>query len=271
MLYDEARDRLSDDELSRLDSWCAECAQQVGSDASGDGSQILENVKNEQHFSGTDGDAAAPDEYALFLQRLASDRMAGASFCDHFKTHCTPHRLEGTHVDPTSLPEDRTLFRYATFDQLRAQLDRVTRGRAPRSRARLEDEISSRWDSFWRKRFAKVDMHYPGVSVFAAVPPDSCSPYDACGGSAEECFAKLGLTRQPTERFELAYRAGAVSNRRTPTVADAGWFAYFRPAPAGSTMGMTCHRVTREEGFPEVVHAVRDMGCVEQEPRAVHD
>ena len=132
-------------------------------------------------------------------------------------------RLKGTYVDEAALPSEKSLYRYATFNQMKAQLFKSAGVRTPRTWTRLNDELSSNWDSFWRKRCDKAALHYPGISVYAAAPVDGRSPLEACAGSAAECFASLGLAPQPAERFELKYKAKAVGNKPDKHEALSNW------------------------------------------------
>ncbi len=262
-LYDDARGETPDP--AEHDQWCALCAGH-GTPGHGptDGTRIIANLRSEEHFCGRSGGAPSPAAFGAFLQDIVDEaRRPAGTLAEAYDAVCRRHALCGVPLPSRVLPA--TLFRYVTFYWLR----NIALGGDPAivDEVSFDESLSDDWD-VWKAALASVQFtRSSGESVFAAAPAEGSCPAD--GRPAAELLAVLGLKPDPPSRFELRYPSADVPEPRFPTVADAGWFAYFRPAAPGATIGCTWHRDNDVAGIPEIVHGTRSLACLTQRPRRI--
>lgn len=76
--------------------------------------------------------------------------------------------------------------------------------------------------------------------------------------SDDRCFRLVPLSRLSMDD---------VNDKAIPTVADAGWFPFFKPSAPTAPVGETRdRRDPAVRGYPEIVHRNRDMVCVRALP-----
>lgn len=262
-LYSRARGVLKGhSRLDEHDAWCTTCSRMAPLPTE-DGHQIVVNVAAEEHFAGPTGEPD-PETYAGFLEAAMQDGDTMASFSDA----CKAHNLQGTVVPAAEMPPQA--YRYVSAGVLRIWTDVVAKGRLPARDDELAEELKHHW-LVYKRVFAKSELGIPGRPVFLAIPLDGQAPRVTAGGSAHETFALLGLPALPKERFELVIDTAGMGSSKVPTVADAGWFSYFRPAPAGTSAGMTWHREEGRAGVREAVVGHDARARLLSPPSYVHD
>jgi hypothetical protein len=263
-LYQQARNILeSRGRLQEHDSWCHECRAHAAP-APGDGGQIAANVAAEEHFC---GGSAAPDpaSYAVFLDAARCDPDARSGY----EEACKGHNLEGTLVPTAAVPAQA--FAYTSGPGLRRAISLTAGGRLPSDDEELADELAAAWGTVYRPIFDRSVHRARGRAVFVAIPADGRAPHAIAGGSARATWALLGLAEAPEARFELVFEISGLGPLRVPTVADAAWYSYFRPACEGAPTGMTWHREEDRAGVPEAVTPEISLACVPSSPRYLHD
>lgn len=231
--------------------------------AHGHGAQIVENCQREAHFGEPPPRPAGIRSFDAFLEAVV---VAGGTAQEQYQKACDQHPLQGTPVPAPALPP--TAWRYVTLSALRRSLLTVDPKLAPhlKNEAAFALDVRRNWSTFWSRYFARALLDQPGRAVFAAVPANG-SPAQLSGGVAVSTIDALGLPQHPTSRFELRYATSDLLDVRVPTVADAGWFAFFRPSAPGAILGSTFPRTGVGNGFDEVVHAARDMSMLQGAPR----
>jgi hypothetical protein len=153
------------------------------------------------------------------------------------------------------------------------------------ARARFEDEILPLFldpaNSEWRvivgpwmlRRNRNLDEELRGPVFACAAREAGIPPHVAEDGDMGQLSAALGMgwLHYPVGWwFLFVYAAGSVDRLRIPTVADAGWSAWFRPAPDGAEIGHTVD-LSGGKGYPEVAHANRDCSNLIGPPLSFFD
>jgi hypothetical protein len=274
-LYTQARASLGDPTpLQESEAWLA---------AQIDGNRLLSNLRKEAHLVGAAafGDVQA---FAGFLQLWVSFHIAAATDAerrDGYERACKAHEMHGSRVDPTVRPA--RLLRYLTSRTVLATIISRVLGRDAKvdfnngdmSVADAFSRLEARWSN---ARFQDDDRLGRGDTIFATFEHSRGAPRD----NATEMVKALALPAVVASRvgddflYEFSYLSKLLGNLCIPTVADAGWFPLFEPAPEvrpDPVRPETCCGWTKPVGpqqpQPEVVHANAPMELLMGAPQLI--
>lgn len=248
------------------------------------GARLVANLRDESHLVGA-GHFGDPNELAAFLKACGQAHSKVTSEFQRrtgYSSACSAFELKGLGVEQASLPNG--FLRYSASKTLVATL--VERMLGKMARRDFDSGLMSVEDAFNRialywsaARLTNAEMLARSTSaVFATFEHDGTAPRDDARALADALALPVLLRVGAGEEilFELSYQRDSVQGYRFPTVADAGWFHLFQPAPEvapGPTQLHTLWGWTRplggQQSQPEIVHENAPLRVVDGAPRLV--
>jgi hypothetical protein len=140
----------------------------------------------------------------------------------------------------------------------------------------VEDAFAQLTKKWTTERLTDLHRLGRGETIFATFEHPGGAPRDSAQGMADALAHPVLSSSSPSYQFlfELTYPTYAVTYHRIPTVADAGWFPYFKPAPEekpDAAVPRTCSGWTEPFGGqvpqPELVHDNQPLKIVIGPPR----
>jgi len=275
-LYRDARSLLKGDDVRCLDSSETWLASQAS------GPRLLANLQRESHLVGM-GTFGSPRYFKDFLHTWSHRNESGADDSDRqacFCQVCSEHERWGTKIPPEVLPDQ--LIRYLVGPTLLREVIGQILGRSAKanfdSGMLTVDDAFSRMKSKWKPDLLRdCDRLGRGGTVFATF--SNLRPAPGTAQDVVEAIAHPVVTASSTRDqflFEFTYFSARVEDHRIPTIADAGWFPMFEPAPESPPDPgdhHTCFGWTRPIGKqapqPELVHQNESLKVVHRAPRFI--
>jgi hypothetical protein len=280
-LFETALQRLNDDEeRKQFNEWERAAIEASKDEFKHAARTVVDNIRLEEHFD--DHDPNRPEVFTVFLRELAQNfstsGSTGPTAKACYKAVCQLFCLHGKLINAV---KPKILFRYIPMNGLLGRIAKMIDDDDILSRRRKDDvrrkndfdlyrtRIFSEWEEYGRKIFAEVSLS-KRESVFVTFP-------DADGripdGSIGAVMLMHGLGHLMTETdsvVKFAYETQAEDVIHFPTVADAEWYPYFKPAPQGEPHGWTepIDDPTKK-GYPEAVHPNRKIGQLFERPQII--
>ena len=247
------------------------------------GAQLVANVRDESHLVGT-GNFGDPNDLGEFLKACGEAHSKATSELrrrDGYSAACSAFELMGLGIERASLPAG--FLRYSVSKRLIATLVERMLGKTARrdfdSGLMSVEDAFSRMLVYWSAaRLSDADTLARSSAVFATFDHDGTAPRDDSTALADALALPVLLRVGAGEEilFEFSYQRDSVRGYRFPTVADAGWFHLFRPAPEVAPEPTDPHTLwgwTRPLGGqpsqPEIVHENAPLRVVDSAPRLV--
>ena len=248
-----------------------------------DSARLLANVRAECHLVGA-AQFGDPNELAAFLKACGQAHSKATSELqrrDGYSSTCSAFELKGLGVDQASLPPG--FLRYSTSKTLVATLVERMLGKV--ARRDFDSGLMSIEDAFNRiaiywsaARLTDAEMLARSNAVFATFEHNGTAPRDDARALADALALPVLLRVGAGEEilFEFSYQRDSVRGYRFPTVADAGRFPLFQPAPEVAPDPAIQHTLwgwTRPLGGqlsqPEIVHENAPLRMIDSAPRLV--
>ncbi|MGH7451947.1 MAG: hypothetical protein ACRENG_11405, partial [bacterium] len=207
-----------------------------------------------------------------FLQGLLQSYSTGLNARNCYEDICDERFcLKGL---LTSAIKPKILLRYEKMNTL---LDRIAEATGDRNelldnghdiyRRRIFDE----WEIGGRKKFAEAHLAKETTSrVFVTFPDTEDRLPDESKGPAR-LMRTLGIPMADTDPVvKVIYKPLDEDVLCFPTIADAGWFPYFKPAKTGDPHGWTEPiGDPTAKGYPEAVHPNRKISQAAECPQII--
>jgi len=248
-----------------------------------DSARLLANVRDECHLVGA-GNFGDPNELATFLKACGQAHLKATSEFQRrtgYSSACSGFELKGLGVEQASFPAG--FIRYSASKTLVATM--VERMLGKMARRDFDSGLMSVEDAFNRiavywsaARLTDAEMLARSNAVFATFEHDGTAPRDAARALADALALPVLLRVGAGEEilFEFSYQRDSVRGYRFPTVADAGWFHLFQPAPEVAPDPAERHTLwgwTRplggQQSQPEIVHENAPLRVIDSAPRLV--
>jgi hypothetical protein len=281
LLYNAAQGLLADPEKQHLTEFQTWLASVNTPDL--DGARLRANIEGESHLVGT-GAFGTPQELAAFLEVCAGAHAKATSDYQKrlgYTNTCTAFELKGLSIDQANLPAG--FLRYSVSRTLVAILVDRMLGRTARrdfdSGLMSVEDAFNRLTLYWSAaRLTDAEKLARASAVFATFDHDGNAPREDARALADALALPVLLRVGGGEEilFEFFYKRDAVQGCRFPTVADAGLFHLFQPAPElapdpanRQTLWGWTRPVGGQEAQPEIVHENASLRVVDGAPRLV--
>jgi len=284
-LFETALQALSDEERKQFEEW-ERAAREVSRSAFKDAARtVVDNIRFEEHFY--DRDSSRLEKFTTFLRKLVQSYstfpvkgLTAEKFRDLYNTVCRDNEscLHGELIEAVN---PKMLFRYVPMNGLLGSIAKMIDDDDIINRRRKDDvrrknnfdlyqkRIFAEWKAYGREILAKASLANR-KAVFVTFPDaDGRIPDESIG--AVILMRRLGYFMTQTDSIvKLAYEPQDEDILKFPTVADAGWYPYFKPAEEGDLHGWTEPiGDPTTKGYPEAVHRNRNIGLLVKRPRII--
>lgn len=199
------------------------------------GERVIDNLHHEEQFE--------DKPFTVFILKLGREHLLSEEASDSYKKACRASRLEGPEA---SIDKQITLHRIIkrkTFSRELAEANDWPVDEDDDFYSILIDELMTVENADRLAMLEKIQLALSGEIVWCAFDQDDPDSDPILNRTASEVKNLLGLDRKDYPDGEplirVKYKPPASVQRKVPTVADAGWYKFWMPAPYGTGYGLT--------------------------------